>query len=48
MAIPSYALLKLKIPKPIGIIIMEAMAQQALNCEYDNIKLAATAVATAE
>jgi hypothetical protein len=37
---PSYAYLKLKIPGPAGIITVEAKAQQALDCEKNNIELA--------
>jgi hypothetical protein len=48
MVIPSYAYLKLKIPGPAGVITMEAKTQRALNCEQDNIELAAATVATAE
>jgi hypothetical protein len=33
MAIPSYAYLKRKIFRPAKIILMEAKAQQAQNCE---------------
>jgi hypothetical protein len=33
IAIPIYTYLKLKIPGPVGIITVEAKAQQALNCE---------------
>jgi hypothetical protein len=33
MVIPSYAYLKVKIPRPTGIITMEAGTQQALDCE---------------
>jgi hypothetical protein len=40
MAIPSYAHLKLKIPKPTGVITVEAKAQRVLDCEQVNIKLA--------
>jgi hypothetical protein len=45
MAIPSYAYLKLKISGPTGLITVEAKTQRALDCEWDNIELAATAVA---
>jgi hypothetical protein len=38
-------LCKLKIPGPADIIIVEARAQLALDCEQDNIKLASTVVA---
>jgi hypothetical protein len=48
MAITSYAYLKHKISGPTGIITMEAKAQRALDCEQDNIELAAVAVAAAE
>jgi hypothetical protein len=48
MAIPSYTYLKLKIPGPVGIITMEAKAQQALDCEQDNVKLPAAVVVIAE
>jgi hypothetical protein len=33
MAIPSYAYLKLKIPRRVGVITEEAKMQQALDCE---------------
>jgi hypothetical protein len=33
MAILSYTYLKLKIPRPAGVITMEARAQQVLDCE---------------
>jgi hypothetical protein len=39
MFIPSYAYLKLMIPGPAGIIIMEARAQQALDYEQNKIVL---------
>jgi hypothetical protein len=48
MVIPSYAYLKLKIPRPTGVITMEAKAQRALDCEQDSIELAATAVTTTD
>jgi hypothetical protein len=48
MAIPSYAYLKLKIPRPTGVITVEAKTQQVLDCEHDNIKLAASAVIATE
>jgi hypothetical protein len=44
MVIPSYTYLKLKIPGPAGVINMEAKAQRALDCEQDNIELAAAVV----
>jgi hypothetical protein len=33
LAIPSHIYLKLKIPGSIGVITVEAKAQQVLNCE---------------
>jgi hypothetical protein len=48
MAIPSYANLKLKIPGPARVIIVEAKTQRALDCEQDNIELAAATIATTE
>jgi hypothetical protein len=48
MAIPCYAYLMLKIPGPSGIITMEAMAQWALDFEYNSIELATATVTTTE
>jgi hypothetical protein len=48
MATPSYAYLKLKIPRPAKVFTVEAKAQWALDCEQDNIEQATTAVAVAE
>jgi hypothetical protein len=48
MAIPRYAYLKLKILGLVGVITVEVKAQQALDCEQDNIELATTMVATTE
>jgi hypothetical protein len=39
MVIPSYAYLKLKIPKPTGVVTVEAKTQRALDCEQYNIEL---------
>jgi hypothetical protein len=47
-AIPSYAYLKLKIPRPIGVITMEAKTKRALDYKQNSIELATTIVATAE
>jgi hypothetical protein len=44
MAIPSHAYLKLKIPRPAGVITVEVKTQRALDCEQDIIELAAAAV----
>jgi hypothetical protein len=46
--IPSYAYLKLKTPRPIRVITVEARAQQALDYEHSSIDLAAAAVTMAE
>jgi hypothetical protein len=48
MATHSYAYLKLKIPRPTGVITMEAKTQRALDYEHENIKLVAAVVAMAE
>jgi hypothetical protein len=48
MDIPSYTYLKLKIPGPAGVIIMEAKTQRALDCEQNRIELAVATVATTE
>jgi hypothetical protein len=45
MANPSYTYLNLRIHGPIGIIIVEAKTQRALDCEKNNIELAVAAVA---
>jgi hypothetical protein len=45
MAIPSYAYLKLKIPRSAGVITVEVKTQRALDCELDIIELAAAAIA---
>jgi hypothetical protein len=39
MAIPSYAYLKLKIPEPARILIVEAQSQRMLDCEHNSILL---------
>jgi hypothetical protein len=44
MAIPKYAYLKLKIPRPTGVITVEAKMQRALNCEQDSIELSVAVV----
>jgi hypothetical protein len=46
--IPSYAYLNLKIPGPTGVITVEAKAQWALDCEQNNIQLAAATITVAE
>jgi hypothetical protein len=46
MAIPRYAYLNFKIPRPIEVIIVDAKMQRALDCEHDNIELAAAVVTT--
>jgi hypothetical protein len=48
MVIPSYAYLKLKIPKPAEVITVEARMQGALDCEQDSIELAAVVVTVAK
>jgi hypothetical protein len=48
MAIPSYTYLKLKIPRPAGVITVEAKTWQALNCQQDSIELVVAAVAAAK
>jgi hypothetical protein len=48
MASPSYAYLKLKIPRPISVITMEAKAQRALDCKQSSIERDAAAVTTVE
>jgi hypothetical protein len=48
MAIPSYAYLKLKIPGHASVITVEAKTQWALDCEQNNIELAAAAVIVGE
>jgi hypothetical protein len=48
MSIPSYAYLKLKIPRPIGLNIVEAKTQRALDYEQDNIELATSMVTMIE
>jgi hypothetical protein len=48
MAIPSYAYIKLKIPGPARVIIVEAKTQRALNYLQDIIELAAAVVTTAK
>jgi hypothetical protein len=48
MAIPSYAYLKLKIPRPSGVITEEAKTQRALDYERTSIELATAVVAAAE
>jgi hypothetical protein len=48
MAIPSYAYLKLKVLEPTGVITIETKTQRVLDCEYNNIELAATTVAATE
>jgi hypothetical protein len=48
MTIPSYAYLKLKIPRPASIITMEAKDQQVLHCEQSSIELTTATVATVE
>jgi hypothetical protein len=48
MATPSYAYLKLKIPGPTKVFIVDASMQWALDCEQDNIELATVAVNAAE
>jgi hypothetical protein len=48
MANTSYAYLKLKIPRPTGIITVEAKTQRALDCEQDNIELATAAFTMTE
>jgi hypothetical protein len=47
MAIPSYAYLNLKIPRPTRVIIVEAKTQRALDCDHNNIELATIAVIAA-
>ena len=46
--VPSYAYLKLKMPRPVGIITVEAKVPQALACEQSSIEMAAAAVAVSE
>jgi hypothetical protein len=48
MVIPSYAYLKLKIPKPAEVITVEARMQGALDCEQDSIELATMVVTVAK
>jgi hypothetical protein len=48
MAIPSYAYLKLKIPGHASVITVEAKTQWALDCEQNNIELAAATVVVGE
>jgi hypothetical protein len=48
MAIPSYAYLKIKIPRPAGVITVEAKIQRALDYKQNHIELATTMVPAAE
>jgi hypothetical protein len=48
MAISNYAYLKLKIPRSVGVITVEARARQVLDCEQSSIELAAAIVVVAE
>jgi hypothetical protein len=48
MATPSYAYLKLKIPGPTKVFIVDASMQWALDCEQDNIELTTVAVNATE
>jgi hypothetical protein len=48
MPIPSYAYLKLTIPRPARVITVEAKTQWALDCEQDNIELVVPAVTVIE
>jgi hypothetical protein len=48
MVIRSYAYLKLKIPRPTGVITMVAKTQRVLDCEQNSLELATTAVTMAE
>jgi hypothetical protein len=48
MAIFSYSYLKLKIPRPTGVITVEAKTQQVLDCEQNSIELAAAATGLRE
>jgi hypothetical protein len=48
MAIPSYTYLKIKIPRPAGVITVEAKTQRALDYKQNNIELATTMVPAAE
>jgi hypothetical protein len=48
MVTPSYAYLKLKIPRPTRVITMEAKTQWVLDCEQNNIELLTAVVAMIE
>jgi hypothetical protein len=48
MAIPNYAYLQLKIPRPVGVITTEARAQQALDCKQSSIELTVAMFTVAE
>jgi hypothetical protein len=48
IAIPCYAYLKLKMPRPTGVITVKARTQGALECEQSSIKLAVATITAFE